>query len=407
MTRCIFYQYIAFLGLFSGPIGQWFVHSFHLPSSSRRTIRKSIVARQRDTTTTTPVQRFEPSIGNPSFSDVENRYVKRHPARDVMTLFLSSFPVDPITTSNNNNNNNDEDTNGDNDNNNNTPSLTSKINLLQQENQILRLAIKELENENQALESQRRIPVVIETFEGEGNTIQNPWWNGNGVDSVDGEVLAVGTMAATMVTGIEECDDRSDDGTCPLEPDVSFKDALRDRAYWLVGLLVLQSMSGFILARNELLLQTHPVIIYFLTMLVGAGGNAGNQASVRVIRGLALGNLNDDTQRQFLNREFKMAVSLSVVLSIAGFFRAVIFRTPIAETIAITLALSLIVFSSICLGAILPLLLRKIKVDPAHSSTSIQVIMDILGVVLTVVVSTAILDSPAVKILVSKLSGGG
>ena len=43
----------------------------------------------------------------------------------------------------------------------------------------------------------------------------------------------------------------------------------------------MQSCSGFILARNELLLEAHPVIIYFLTMLVGAGGNAGNQASVR------------------------------------------------------------------------------------------------------------------------------
>ena len=38
--------------------------------------------------------------------------------------------------------------------------------------------------------------------------------------------------------------------------------------------------------RDEALLQDHPTIIYFLTMLVGAGGNAGNQASVRVIRGM-------------------------------------------------------------------------------------------------------------------------
>lgn len=68
---------------------------------------------------------------------------------------------------------------------------------------------------------------------------------------------------------------------CPLEPSVSFGEALRDRAYWLVGLLLLQSFSGIILSRNEALLADHPVIIYFLTMLVGAGGNAGNQASVR------------------------------------------------------------------------------------------------------------------------------
>ena len=60
----------------------------------------------------------------------------------------------------------------------------------------------------------------------------------------------------------------------------SFFAAVSDRAGWLVGLLILQSMSSFIISRNEKLLQQHLVIVRFLTMLVGAGGNAGNQASV-------------------------------------------------------------------------------------------------------------------------------
>eukprot|EP00956_Cyclotella_meneghiniana_P000920 scaffold1084_cov29-Cyclotella_meneghiniana.AAC.1 len=135
---------------------------------------------------------------------------------------------------------------------------------------------------------------------------------------------------------------------CPVEPNISFLDALKSRANWLVGLLALQSCSGFILARNEVLLQDHPVIIYFLTMLVGAGGNAGNQASVRVIRGLALGTLNQRTQNQFLSREFRMACALSTILSVAGFLRAIAFHTPFPETLA------------------------RLGVDPAHSSTTIQ-----------------------------------
>lgn len=76
---------------------------------------------------------------------------------------------------------------------------------------------------------------------------------------------------------------------CPVEPTISFGEALRDRAYWLVGLLLMQSFSGIILSRNEALLADHPVIIFFLTMLVGAGGNAGNQASVRGKWELAMG----------------------------------------------------------------------------------------------------------------------
>ena len=69
-------------------------------------------------------------------------------------------------------------------------------------------------------------------------------------------------------------------------------------------------------------------VVFFLTMLIGAGGNAGNQASVRVVRGLALGTLNEKTQGQFLMRELKMATALSGILSVAGFLRAAIFRTP-------------------------------------------------------------------------------
>jgi Mg/Co/Ni transporter MgtE len=87
---------------------------------------------------------------------------------------------------------------------------------------------------------------------------------------------------------------------------------------------------------------------------------------------LALGTVNAKTRNQFLSREVKMAACLSIILSITGFFRAILFKTGVAEAIAITLALGLIVFSSVCFGAVLPLILERLGVDPAHSSTSIQ-----------------------------------
>ena len=114
-----------------------------------------------------------------------------------------------------------------------------------------------------------------------------------------------------------------------------------------------------------------------------------------------MGTLTEQTQNQFIKRELRMAFALSAILSLAGFIRAAIFRTPFPETLAVTIALSIIVFSSVCLGAVLPLLLKRLGVDPAHSSTSIQVITDILGVVLTVAVSTSVLDSPMGKMMVS------
>jgi len=172
---------------------------------------------------------------------------------------------------------------------------------------------------------------------------------------------------------------------------MTFCSSLTDRTKWLVGLLVLQSMSSFIIARNESLLQHHTVIVQFLTMLVGAGGNAGNQAAVRVIRGLAVGNLNNHNLISYLKKELCGGFIICIVLGTAGCLRSVAFQIPLKETTAITSALVMIVMSSIIIGTALPLIMRLVKIDPAHSSTTIQVLMDILGVTITVFMTSLIL----------------
>lgn len=181
---------------------------------------------------------------------------------------------------------------------------------------------------------------------------------------------------------------------CPLEPKVSFLSSVIDRGGWLVGLLTVQSLSSFVLSWNEGLFRDHPNIIYFLTMLVGAGGNAGNQAAVRVIRGIALGSINDKNFTTFLYRECLMAVTLSVSLGAVGIVRTMITPNIAAlETFAIGLSLMLIVFISILAGCLLPFILQALKFDPAHSSTSIQVIMDIAGVLITCLTAHLILNT--------------
>ena len=191
---------------------------------------------------------------------------------------------------------------------------------------------------------------------------------------------------------------------CPLEPHHTFFQSLFDRGGWLTGLLVFQSCSSFILSSNEELIRDHPSIVFFLTMLVGAGGNAGNQAAVRVIRGIAVGALNEHTTSQFIIRELIMAFSLSTLLGAAGLLRAFLSaQTSLPETVAITITLMIIVFISIVTGALLPLLLQQCRLDPAHSSTSIQVIMDISGVLLTCTVSSALLDTPLGRYFLARL----
>ena len=176
---------------------------------------------------------------------------------------------------------------------------------------------------------------------------------------------------------------------------VPFYQNMIDRAIWLIGLLIFQSGSSFILEYNERLLQTHPTIIYFLTMLVGAGGNAGNQATVRVIREIALGRLADGSKFVFVLREVAMALALCIVVGLFGFVRVYFLNSAVSqdEATTITIALMMIVFISIVVGALLPLSFQAIGIDPANSSTSIQVIMDISGVLITCFVASFLLNT--------------
>lgn len=170
---------------------------------------------------------------------------------------------------------------------------------LQTENSFLRDTVRRLEGENQRLRQRAAGKIVLETFEGE-RLFRNDATTANGFDDgyydddytrVPGEYGAASGGGGITLSGEEQLSSLSSspssvnmmgeelwcdvlDGTdqCPLEPSISFGQALRDRAYWLVGLLCFQSMSGIILSRNEALLADHPVIIFYLTMMVGAGG---------------------------------------------------------------------------------------------------------------------------------------
>ena len=176
-----------------------------------------------------------------------------------------------------------------------------------------------------------------------------------------------------------------------LHVDAPFAVRLRKRAGVLVALLVFQSCSSFILASFEELLQKHSVVVFFLTMLVGAGGNAGNQAAVLVIRGLATGEISAFKWRGVLLGELKMAVAISAIMVLAGFLRVTAFGYSSIDAVAISTSLLLIVLSSVVVGSALPLVLHRLRLDPAHAGATIQVIMDLAGVCITCIVCSMML----------------
>ena len=159
-------------------------------------------------------------------------------------------------------------------------------------------------------------------------------------------------------------------------PDVTFATAVQRRAKWLIGLLVAQSLSSSVLESNEELLRTSPVIIFFLTMLVGAGGNAGNQAAVRIVRGLATGAVGrgNGSELAAVRREALMAAVLASVMLFAGAARTVAAGATPAEVLAVSLSLSIIVAVAVFAGATIPLALNRVGVDAAHATTIVQVV---------------------------------
>ena len=169
----------------------------------------------------------------------------------------------------------------------------------------------------------------------------------------------------------------------PVDSDGTFLTSIWDRGSMLASLLLFQSFSSFILAHHEDLLKKHPTIVFYLTALVGAGGNAGNQAAVRIIRGIALGIVTDKNRNVFLKRELCMAFALSFLLGFVLILRTFISTVTFIETQTVLISIFAIVFLSVNLGALLPLLLQQVGIDPAHAGTIIQVVMDISGVLIT------------------------
>lgn len=164
--------------------------------------------------------------------------------------------------------------------------------------------------------------------------------------------------------------------------ETSFLRLLFERGYILVALLLAQSFSTTIMKSYQDTLG-YGMLLYFTTMLVSTGGNTSSQTSALVIQGLITGELHAMNIFRFLRRELLMACILGGILGLVGFIRAYAAGVSTLESVAISLSLSVIVLASVTLGSLIPLILKRLNIDPAFSAGPfLATVMDILGILI-------------------------
>lgn len=162
------------------------------------------------------------------------------------------------------------------------------------------------------------------------------------------------------------------------------------RSLILVVLFLLQSVSSFILEAYQATLAGF--LGFFITMLISTGGNTSSQTSALAIQGLATGEIDHKNKSLFIKRELLMAVALGLLLSLFCFLRTFITNGNLMGSVTVSISLFTIIFFSVLLGSMMPIILKKIGIDPAHAAGPIlATLIDVIGLFIYCVISRIIL----------------
>jgi len=206
----------------------------------------------------------------------------------------------------------------------------------------------------------------------------------------------VGVITADDIMDVIEEEDTEDihrlGGSQPLELpylESSLTTLFSKRIGWLVFLFVVQAVTSNILKYYENVLSSVVTLAFFIPLLADVGGNSGTQASSLIIRALALGEVTVKDIAVILFKELRVSGLIGIVMGFIGYFFAwaISGSATIGMIVACTLIVVLIMSSTI--GAILPILGRMCRVDPAvFSAPFITTVVDITA--LTVYFNIAI-----------------
>lgn len=173
---------------------------------------------------------------------------------------------------------------------------------------------------------------------------------------------------------------------------ISIPKLIKKRGGWLVLLFLGEMLTASVMQYFQHDLETATVLALFIPLIISSGGNSGSQASTLIIQAMALGELTIKDWWKVMRRELISGLILGLILGCIGLLRIVIWQEfgifsygqywhLVALTVCVTLA-GIVLWGSL-MGSMLPLLLKKMKLDPAASSAPfVATLVDIFGIVL-------------------------
>lgn len=218
------------------------------------------------------------------------------------------------------------------------------------------------------------------------------------VPVVDGEQRLLGLFTvddAMRVLQREEDEDIARSGaTEPLRRpylSVSVLGLVRARVAWLLVLIVAATLTVNVLDYFEDTLEAVVALALFVPLLIGTGGNAGAQAATTVVRAMAVGDVRLRDLPRVAGRELFTGLVLGVSLALVGIVPATVFA---AWDIAVVLALALVCVCVLATtaGAVVPMVARRLGVDPAVvSAPFITTFVDAGGLIIYFLIARAVL----------------
>jgi magnesium transporter len=175
--------------------------------------------------------------------------------------------------------------------------------------------------------------------------------------------------------------------------ETSFFTLVRRRIVWLVILLIAVTFSGQILKTYSFALEAVVALSFFIPMLLNTAGNAGTQSSTTIIRGLATGEVGVNQVFKVIRREVGLGLTLGCLLGLLGAGRALLLEGNPLLGVAVGLALAGTIVMATLTGALLPLLMKKIKIDPAVAAGPfISTVVDITSLLIYFKIARVLLN---------------